>query len=86
MEFIFELILIEFIRNLLGVRVRYIFYKLIGKHKTIEYLSGKFKELDNDEKGHQLTLNLIVGFIAFFGLFFCVFYILHLFGLTYLWM
>lgn len=81
MEFIFELLLIEFIRNTIGVRTRYIFYRLLGKPKTIEYLAGKSENLNNSQKSHQLTFNLIIGLITFFSIFIGMLKILDMIGL-----
>lgn len=52
-----------FISNILGVYTRYIFFKLIGKEKTIEYLRGSSEDEANNV--NHSFINTFIGLIVF---------------------
>jgi hypothetical protein len=62
MDFIFEIFLRGLIANILGLYSRYLFFILIGRKKTIRYLSGETKDERNNIG--QNFLNTAVGLIA----------------------
>lgn len=63
MDFIIEIILRGFIANTLGLYTRYFFFKIIGKNKTIKYLSGERKDAMTNVS--QNMANTVVGLIVF---------------------
>jgi len=65
-ELIFEIIIIGFFSNIVGVYTRYLFYKLIGKGKTIKYLRGESENENNTSKANHILFNTIVGIVVFF--------------------
>lgn len=79
MEVLFEIIVARFIIRFLGVRTRYVFFKIIGSEKSIKQLRG-------DDNGYgKFALNdlsnLLVGFIVFAILSITIFYLINLAGL-----
>lgn len=61
MDFLIEIILGGLIANTLGLYTRYFFFKIIGKKKSIKYLSGK--EKDDMTNVSQNMANTVVGLI-----------------------
>lgn len=57
-EFIIQIIFIEIV----GVYSRYVFFRLIGKKRTIDYLLGK--NLSEKESYKQNLYNALVGIIV----------------------
>lgn len=66
MDFFIEIILGGLIANTLGLYTRYLFFKVIGKKKSIKHLSGKGK--DDMTNVSQNMANTIVGLIVFIPL------------------
>ncbi len=81
MGVIFEFFLVQFISNTVGVYSRYLFYKIIGKKKSKEYLLGKLENENNDNRASQVLANFIVGFFVFFSFFFGILKLLDILGL-----
>lgn len=65
MEHVFEMLLRGVVVQYLGVYTRYIFFRLIGKKKSVAYLSGNTKS-SNLSGGSQDLFNVIVGIGIFF--------------------
>lgn len=59
---ILEFFLGGFIANVLGLYTRYLFFRLIGKRKSIKYLSGEFKDQISNISNN--FLNTTVGLIV----------------------
>lgn len=66
MDIIIEVIIGGIIARYLGLYTRYFFYKLIGKKKSLEYLSGKGEE-DMNRVSHNM-INAIIGCLIFLPL------------------
>lgn len=89
MEVLFEVILIQFISNTVGVYSRWAFYKIIGQEKTKKYLLGERNEnssIESEEqyhnrKGNQIIANMIVGLVVFFSIFLCILKLLDVLGM-----
>lgn len=64
-EFLFKKVIVNFF----GKKSRYIFYKIIGKPKSMEYLAAK-NTINNYQKISQFMSNVIVGFIVFIAILF----------------
>ncbi len=60
---IFRSLLSGFITKTIGLHFRYFFFKLIGRKKTINYLSGKTKDGPNNVL--QVIFNFCIGSIIF---------------------
>ena len=58
LDFIFEIVFRVFIVRIVGVYSRYFFFKILGKYKTIKYLTG---EKDKSGGFSQDFINAIVG-------------------------
>lgn len=56
--------ILEMLIGLIGCGVRYLFFKLIGRKKNIEYFSGKTQENYNLFVG-ILTIVLIIALIVY---------------------
>jgi hypothetical protein len=69
-----ELLIRSIFVGLVGVSARYIFYKVIGKKKSIDYLLGK--NLSEEESDKQNLYNALVGMIAGFFLILIILYII----------
>lgn len=80
MEVFFEFILVQFIRNTVGLYSRYLFYKIIRKEKSKEYLLGKLENESNDNRASQVLANAVVGFIVFLLFFFGFMKLLDILG------
>ncbi len=65
MDFLIELIFRGLIVNFLGVSTRYYFFKLIGKPKSIKYLSGEIIKKDSTDLVQQPIFNIVIGLIVF---------------------
>ena len=76
MDLIFELFVRGLIVNFFGKNSRYLFYKFIGKPKSMEYLTAD-KTKDNYQVLSQHTSNVIVGLIIFVGLSFLGAYLVY---------
>ncbi|SHJ85217.1 hypothetical protein SAMN04487911_1458 [Arenibacter nanhaiticus] len=76
MDLMVELFFRGLIVNFFGRNARYLFYKIIGKPKSIEYLTAD-KTKDNYEALSQHILNVIVGLIVFIGLSFLGAYLVY---------
>ncbi len=70
MDFILEIFLRGLIANTLGIYSRYLFFLLIGRKKTIKYLSGKTKDERNNIG--QNFLNAVVGLVVALMIALCV--------------
>ena len=66
LELVFEIIIINFFANVVGVFARYYFFTLIGKEKTIEYLRGDSKDSDENTNANQILYNAFIGIGLFF--------------------
>lgn len=66
MDFIFEIFLRGFIANVLGKYSRYLFFLLIGRKKSLEYLAGNSKD-DMSNVSHNF-INTLIGMLVFLGL------------------
>jgi len=75
MDFFIEIILRGFIANILGLYTRYFFYKVIGRKKTIKYLSGDGK--DDMTNVSQNMANTVIGLIVFVPLGISIAYIFY---------
>jgi hypothetical protein len=62
MSFLLEIIIGGFIANTLGLYTRYFFFKIIGRKKTIKYLSGEGK--DDRTNVSQNMANTVIGMIV----------------------
>ena len=60
---ILETFLGGFIANVLGLYTRYLFFRLIGKKKSLKYLSGEVKDQKSSISNN--LLNTIVGMVVF---------------------
>ena len=60
---ILETFLGGFIANVLGLYTRYLFFRLIGKKKSLKYLSGEVKDQKSSISNN--LLNTIVGLVVF---------------------
>ena len=80
MNLIIELLFRGLIVDFFGRRTRYIFFKITGNYKSLEYLSGKQRKQDSYAKLEQHMINVLVGLIVFIGVSFLVAYMI--FGLT----
>lgn len=60
---ILETFLGGFIANVLGLYTRYLFFRLIGKKKSLKYLSGEVKDQISNTANN--FLNTIVGLVVF---------------------
>lgn len=65
MEIIYELLVEALIVQFFGKRIRYLFFKLIRKPKTINYLEGKPRKMDSSDTVSQHLWNVIVGLMSF---------------------
>lgn len=74
---LFELFLEGYVANTVGLYSRYCFFKLIGKKKSINYLSGKGKDKINNTS--QLFFNSIIGMLVLSIVFLCIFSLYFLF-------
>ncbi|SHF03983.1 hypothetical protein SAMN03080594_102411 [Arenibacter palladensis] len=74
MDLIVELFIRRLIVDLLGKNSRFIFYKIIGKPKSMKYLAAD-RTTDNYQMISQHMSNVLVGMIVFIGLSFCVAYL-----------
>lgn len=62
MDILFDIFIKRLIIRFFGLYSRYIFFRLIGKEKTLEYLSGENKKgIDNSS---QDFLNALVGLVS----------------------
>lgn len=75
---LFELFLEGYVANTLGLYSRYYFFRVLGKKKSINYLSGKGKDRINNTS--QIFFNSIIGLVVlalvllgFFSLYFSIF-------------
>lgn len=62
MDILFELFVKRLIIRFFGLYSRYIFFKIIGKKKTLEYLSGENKKQISNS--NQDFLNALVGLVS----------------------
>jgi hypothetical protein len=69
-EFIIQIIFIEIV----GVYSRYVFFRFIGKKRTIDYLLGK--NLIEEESDKQNLYNALVGIIVGFFIIILFFYLI----------
>ena len=76
MDLIVELFFRGLIVDFLGKNSRFLFYKIIGKPKSKEYLTAD-KTTDNYQMISQHISNVIVGLIIFVGLSFLGAYIVY---------
>lgn len=76
MELIVELFVRRLIVDFFGKNSRYLFYKIIGKSKSMEYLAAN-KTKDNYQVLSQHLSNTIVGLIIFVGLSFLGAYLVY---------
>lgn len=74
MEILLEIIIARFIIRFLGLRTRYLFFKIIGRNKSMENLRGKKKDFYNSV--YNDIWNAIIGFIVFAGFSFGIVYLL----------
>ena len=65
MEFLLEVFFAGLIINFLGLNTRYYFFKLIGKEKEKDYLSGDKIKYDSTDSITQPVFNVIIGFAVF---------------------
>ena len=72
---ILEIFLGGFIANVLGLYTRYLFFRLIGKRKSIKYLSGESKDQISNTSNN--FLNTTVGLIVFLLLFVGIAYLVY---------
>lgn len=72
---ILEIFLGGFIANVLGLYTRYLFFRLIGKRKSIKYLSGESKDQISNISNN--FLNTTVGLIVFLLLFVGIAYLVY---------
>lgn len=79
MEFLFEIIIGRFIIRFLGLRTRYLFFKIIGHKKSVEELGGEKKEFQDFV--YNDIWNVIIGFTVFGALSFGIVYLFYLTGL-----
>ena len=59
---LFELFLEGYVANTLGLYSRYYFFRVLGKKKSINYLSGKGKDKINNTS--QIFFNSIIGLVV----------------------
>jgi len=64
MDILIEIIFGRIIVRFFGLYTRYFFFFLIGKRKTIKYLSGDTKKDDTSSLSQDFS-NAIVGLISF---------------------
>ena len=74
MNSIFRSLLSGFIVKTIGLYFRYFFFKLIGRKKTINYLSGG--TIDGPNNVLQVIFNFCIGSIIF-ALFVCAFFYIY---------
>ena len=67
MDLIFELFVRRLIVNFFGKNTRFLFYKILGKPKSMEYLTAD-ETTDNYQVISQHLSNAIVGLIICIGL------------------
>ncbi|GEM_PF-4909163 len=70
LELLLEVIIIGFISNILGKYTRYYFLKIIGRERSVEYLSGN--SADQSNRVSHGVLNFLVGVGVLFALLFIV--------------
>lgn len=70
-EFIIQILFIEIV----GVYSRYVFFRFIGKTRTIDYLLGKnLSEKDSDKQNlYNALVGIIVGFFIIILFFYLIF-------------
>lgn len=76
MEILFEIIIARFIIRFLGVRTRYLFFKIIGHKKSLEDIEGEKKEFQDFV--YNDICNVIIGFAVFAALSFGIVYLLYI--------
>ena len=59
---LFDLFLAGYVANTLGLYSRYYFFRVLGKKKSINYLSGKGKDKINNTS--QIFFNSIIGLVV----------------------
>ena len=69
LSFIFVILFMGFFINIVSVRIRYYFFKLIGKEKSIKYLEGESED-GVENNGSHGCFNYIIGFIVAILVFF----------------
>ena len=78
LSFILIILLMGFFINFVAVRIRYYFFKLIGKEKSIKYLEGESEDGVENNESHgcfNYIIGLIVAILAFFlGLLFLYYF------------
>jgi len=77
MDFFLEIIIGGIVANFFGLYTRYFFFKLIGRKKTIKYLSGEIK--DEQTSASQKFFNVITGMASFSLLVIGIVYLLGIF-------
>lgn len=73
MEIIIELFFRRLIQHFIGLYSRYLFFKIIGKNKTLDELTTNNKSANYS----QSFYNLIIGLIVFILLSVCIAYIVY---------
>jgi hypothetical protein len=76
MDLIVELFFRGLIVDLLGKNTRYLFYKIIGKPKSMKYLTSG-KKTDHYEMISQHMSNVMVGLIIFIGISILLVYLIY---------
>lgn len=76
MNLIVELFLRGLIVNFLGERTRFYFFKIFGKEKSLDYLSGTKKKQGDYSRFEQHIINVIVGLTTFCIIFFLLAYMM----------
>ena len=72
LSFIFVILFMGFFINIVSVRIRYYFFKLIGKERSIKYLEGESENGVENNESHG-CFNYIIGIIvAILTAFLCV--------------
>jgi uncharacterized membrane protein YdjX (TVP38/TMEM64 family) len=77
MNFIIEIILQGLIIDFLGKRTRFYFFKILGKEKSLKYLSGSKKKQGSYSMFEQHIMNVIVGIASFCIISFGLVYLLY---------
>lgn len=70
---IFDIIFRRILARTLGLYTRYYFFKLLGKNKSIDYLSGS--QTDGEFYSQDL-INALVGAAVFFILIWIIFFVI----------
>ncbi|NQX85929.1 MAG: hypothetical protein HRT67_08490 [Flavobacteriaceae bacterium] len=73
MELFIEIVFRWLIVRILGIHTRYLFFKLIGKKKSMDYLSGVTGKIESPQDFYNAVTGLIIFCLLSVGIAYIVF-------------